>query len=331
MTTPATWPGLDVPQRHIPVPSSISPEAQARLARGAVPPPQWPAMNDVEGWRRMIATMDQMVLEMTSPSRQHTETDFEVEEVTVDRGARVFVVTPRELDARERVYLELHGGGFTLGGGELCRQSGMTTASKYGITTWAVDYRMPPDHPFPAALDDCIDAYRALLAIRPPHHIVVGGGSAGGNLAAALAVRAKDEGLPMPAALILLTPAVDLSRAGDTYATNDGVDTVLTGRGGGADLYSHGHDVANPYLSPLFGDVAGFPPTLLASGTRDRLLSDTVRMHRKLRAAGVVADLHVLEAAPHGFFFGGTPEDEDLDREVRLFIEKYCPAPAAIG
>jgi epsilon-lactone hydrolase len=152
-------------------------------------------------------------------------------------------------------------------------------------------------------------------------------GRRGANLAAALVLRAKDEGLPPPAALVLLTPAVDLTRAGDTYETNDGVDTILTARGGGADIYSHGHDQTDPYLSPLFGDLRGFPPTLIASGTRDRLLSDAVRMHRKLRVVGVTADLHVLEAAPHGFFLGGTPEDDDLDREVRQFVELHCPVP----
>jgi acetyl esterase/lipase len=87
----------------------------------------------------------------------------------------------------------------------------------------------------------------------------------------------------MPAAVLLLTPAVDFTHSGDTFETNFGVDTVITSRTE-ADIYSRGHDPTDPYLSPLFGDVTGFPPTLLASGTRDLLLSNTVRMHRKLRA-----------------------------------------------
>jgi monoterpene epsilon-lactone hydrolase len=91
-------------------------------------------------------------------------------------------------------------------------------------------------------------------------------------------------------------------------------------------LYAGGHDVRDPYISPIFGDLSkGFPPSLLASGTRDVLLSDTVRMHRALRAVGVDAELHVLEAAPHGFFHGVTPEDRELDREVRQFIDAHCP------
>jgi acetyl esterase/lipase len=132
----------------------------------------------------------------------------------------------------------------------------------------------------------------------------------------------------MPGATILLTPALDLTQSGDTFRTNLGVDTVITRSDPSALLlYAGGHDLRDPYVSPVYGDLArGFPPTLLASGTRDVLLSDTVRMHRALRAVDVPAELHVLEAAPHGFFRGATPEDRELDREVRRFIGEHCPA-----
>src|SRR5262249_51845807 len=106
--------------------------------------------------------------------------------------------------------------------------------------------------------------------------------------------------------------------------TNLGVDTVLTRSLMPANLlYAGGHDLADPYLSPLFGDFSrGYPPTLLASGTRDLFLSNTVRMHRALRAAGVPAELHVLEAAPPGGFHGAAPEDREIDREVRGFVDQ---------
>jgi acetyl esterase/lipase len=131
----------------------------------------------------------------------------------------------------------------------------------------------------------------ALLRVRTPREIIVSGGSAGGNLAAALTLRARDEGLPMPAGLILNTPEVDLTESGDSFRTNLGVDPSLRSLMPLNLLYANGHDSRDPYLSPLFGDLNGFPPTILTTGTRDLYLSNTVRMHRKLRAAGVQAEI----------------------------------------
>jgi epsilon-lactone hydrolase len=186
-----------------------------------------------------------------------------------------------------------------------------------------VDYRMPPEYPFPAALDDAVSAYRDLLARYDPARIVVSGRSAGGNLAAALMLRAKVERLAMPAGLILLSPEVDLTESGDSFQTNRLIDVVLPGSLMASNrLYAGAADLSDPLLSPLFGDLAGFPPTLLQAGTRDLFLSNTVRLHRRLRDAGVAADLHVFEAMPHGGFTGSTPEDEDLDREISRFLAR---------
>ena len=317
---------LHVPAREIPVPTTISPEAQAVLAAGPMPVPTYPELDDLEGWRNYVAATDEMMLGFFGAAGLMAPEGVAAEEHSFD-GVTVYAITPPDLPANDaRVYLDLHGGAFIVGGGPLCRGTGIMTARRIGVRVWSVDYRMPPDHPFPAAVDDCLAAYRALLEERRPEEIVVGGGSAGGNLAASLILRARDEGLPLPAAAILLTPAMDLTHSGDTWKTNFGVDTVLTGGDPRAiELYVGGHDARDPYVSPVYGDYsAGFPPTLLASGTRDVLLSDTVRAHRALRAAGVAAELHVLEAAPHGFFRGATPEDAELDREVRRFIDLYC-------
>jgi epsilon-lactone hydrolase len=327
MATSEAQPILRVPERVIPVPASVSPEAQAYLARGPLQAPANPAPDDIEGWRKKVAATDQMMHGRLAESGLASPAGFEVEEVSL-AGLTVYVVTPRAVSRDDRrVYLDPHGGAFIVGGGELCRATGIMTAAKLRMRVWSPDYRMPPDHPYPAAVDDCLTAYEALLGERRPEEIVVGGVSAGGNLAAALVLRARDEGVPLPAAAILLTPALDLTRSGDTFATNLGVDTVLTGSDRSELLlYAGGHDLRDPYVSPLFADFSkGFPPTLLASGTRDVLLSSTVCMHRALRAAGVPADLHVLEAAPHGFFGGTAPEDRALDDEVRRFIDAHCP------
>jgi acetyl esterase/lipase len=212
----------------------------------------------------------------------------------------------------------MHGGGLIMCGGELCKLMGIGAANRYQKRVWSVDYRMPPEHPYPAGLDDCIAAYRALLEVRSPGDIIVSGGSAGGNLAAALVLRARDEGLPMPAGLILGTPEIDLTESGDSFHTNLGVDPSLRSLMPVNLLYADGHDLSHPYLSPLFGDLKGFPPTILTTGTRDLYLSNTVRMHRALRAAGVQAELHVTEAGPHTGFPGG-PEGAEIEAEIRRF------------
>jgi acetyl esterase/lipase len=261
---------------------------------------------------------------------------FPEDGVVVDRtdvdGVGVFVITPpdRIASAEGCVYFHVHGGALHLGAGDACRAMAVAAARRVGATTWSVDYRMPPDHPYPTPLDDCLTAYRALLAEHDPARVVVGGESAGGNLAAATLLRARDEGLPLPAGAVLISPEVDLTESGDTFATHLGIDTVLTRSLMPANLlYAGGHDLAHPYVSPLFGDFTrGFPPTLLQAGTRDLFLSNAVRMHRTLRAAGIEAELHVFEAMPHGGFFGA-PEDEELDVEVRRFLTAHWPSPGS--
>jgi len=247
------------------------------------------------------------------------------ETVEVD-GVRVCIVNPDRVSpgAAGRVYLDIHGGGLFMGGGECCEAMALLNADRIAALTWSVDYRMPPEHPYPAALDDCVTAYRALLRTHRPQDIIVGGTSGGGNLAAALVLRARDEGLLLPAAVVLLTPEVDLTESGDSFQTILGIDSVLTQTLiSASQLYAAGHDLAHPYLSPLFGDFTkGFPPTFLQSGTRDLFLSNTVRMHRALRAADVPAELHVFEAMPHGGF-GGTREDAELDAELRRFVDSH--------
>jgi acetyl esterase/lipase len=271
----------------------------------------------------MVASRDEVVRSIMVD--RVSAFDGEAEEIDCD-GTRIFVITPAGTsDEDQRLYLDFHGGGLIMGGGDICRAMGIGAASIVGRRTWTVDYRMPPDFPYPAALDDAVATYRALLDIRGPEQIIVGGASAGGNLAAALILRARDEGLPLPAAAILQTPEVDLTESGDSFRTNLGLDTVLTASLMPANLlYAAGHDLVDPYLSPLFGEFAkGFPPTFLTTGTRDLFLSNTVRMHRALRAADVPTELHVMEAAPHGGFFGTAPEDAQVTRDLRRFVDLH--------
>jgi epsilon-lactone hydrolase len=309
----------------IPFPTSISPEARRYLsgspAYGDDSPPA--DLTDTEAWLQYVESRNSIVAEALGKAMP-AELPVERSEFELG-GVTNFVIRPTFVPdgADTPIFLDLHGGGLIMGGGELCKLMATSGALRRNMITWSVDYRMPPLHPYPAALDDCIATYRAALEHRAPEDIFVGGGSAGGNLAAALLLRAKDEGLPMPAALVLITPEVDLTESGDSFHTLLGLDPILSPLMQVNLLYANGNDLAHPYLSPLFGDVTGFPPTLLQTGTRDLFLSNTVRMHRKLRAAGVQAELHVFEAMPHGGFGGMTPEDQDLAREVGLFLERH--------
>lgn len=310
--------GVRFADRLIPWPRSISPEAVAALkANASIPARPYPPASDTEAWRQTIIETDQIMAGYFSmPDDGLLELDtIEIGGVPVHRAR------PVGLSAEDRrLYIDIHGGGLVFGAGYFCRAGGAWTAATLGVEVQAVDYRMPPDHPYPTPLEDCLATYARAVEERGAANVVVGGGSAGGNLAAALMLRARDAGLPMPAGLVLKTPEVDLTESGDSFATLLGLDPVLkTCLPESIALYAAGAPLDHPYLSPLFGDLRGFPRTLLQSGTRDLFLSNTVRMHRRLREAGVVAELHVFEAMPHGGFFGA-PEDAEMQREIAAFV-----------
>src|SRR5271163_2450775 len=147
---------LRVPTRDVPVPSFLSPEAQAILGMGPLSVDEYPPLEDLDGWRAMVASGDEVVRSLMAD--RVSEFDGEVEEIDCD-GARIFVITPAGT-SDEGVYLDFHGGGLIMGGGEICRAMGIGAASGVGRRTWTVDYRMPPDSPYPAALDDAVATYR---------------------------------------------------------------------------------------------------------------------------------------------------------------------------
>lgn len=311
---------LAVPARVIPLPETISEQSRQVLANPRiVMPTQFPPLDDSAAWKTLIADIDEHVEKMLVAALPKQGYAVQTRLIA---GVTTYVVTPAGVSESDpRVFLEFHGGGFSLGGGESCRLMAIGMALRTGARVISVDYRMPPDHPFPAALDDAMAVYRGLLESYAPENIVVGGISAGGGLTAALALRARDEGVPLPAGLVLMTPGVDLTGSGDTFHTLLGIDPVLpTPVSEMFQLYAGDTPLDHPYVSPVLGQFdAGFPPTFLQSGTRDLLLSNTVRMHRALRKAGVAAELHVFEAMPHGGF-GGTPEDLEVTMELRRFL-----------
>lgn len=316
---------VQIAERTIPVPASISPEAQAKL-KDAVGPDgtpynalhTMPDENDPDAWRSLKRAAD---ARYAAAIRERSQTGSVEIETTLIGSAKVHIATPLEPVCEDCVYLDLHGGAFVFGGGEACKQGARSQAAALGMCCYGIDYRTPPDNPFPAALDDCLAVYEHVVANYAANRVVIGGRSAGGNLALATLLRAHHEGLAMPAALVLLSPEVDLTESGDSFEVNKTVDVVLPGSLMAANLlYANGVDLAHPYLSPLFGEFfGGFPATFIQSGTRDLFLSNAVRLHRRLRRSGIAAELHVFEAMPHGGF-GGTPEDAELLDEVVRFV-----------
>ncbi len=252
-------------------------------------------------------------------------------------GVAVHYLLPDQLPkAHENVLLvNLHGGAYVQFAGELSVLEGASLALAGSYRVLSVDYRMPPEHPFPAAVDDAVSVYRELLKSHSSQQIALFGASAGGGLVAATIVSLRDQGLPMPAAAILNTPWSDLSKTGDSYFTLDGVDPVLPSYdnflGAAARLYAGEAGLQHPLVSPVYADYTqGFPPSLLISGTRDLLLSCTVRLHSALRAAGQPADLLVLDAMWHGFTANpAMPESQFAQAEMLKFLRKNLIGRAA--
>lgn len=317
---------LHLPARVIAPPRHVSDIARRVFSSPPLVATDEPEASDKPAWRARIVArtveIDARLAErekalpcaMATMSLQHTT---------------LYEVTPETISNRNehRAMLFLHGGGFTVGGGRAAGVMSFATAIANEIRTFSPDYRMPPDHPFPAGLDDCVDAYRAVIARFKPANVAVGGISAGGGLAAATILRLRDSGLPMPGAAFFVSPESDLTESGDSFETNRMIDMVLgKGLAESIKLYADGRDLTDPYLSPNYADfTAGFPPSVLITGTRDLFLSNAVNLHRALRRAGIVAELHVFEAMPHGGFFGA-PEDHEALREQALFLDRQLGA-----
>lgn len=304
---------------RIPAPHSVSTQAAAALALAVPRDVVLPELHDIEGWRRHIADMDAATRPLFALMSLPRPVTIERERVG---ACDVYKATPETVDfPAGKLMLDFHGGALVYMGGEAVGSWARLRASLLGLPIASVDYRMPPDHPFPAAVDDAVAVYRALLDSYRSHDIVVSGSSAGGNIAAALMLRLREERIAFPAGMVLLTPQLDLTESGDTFQTLLGLDR-LASLLPSSRLYAGGAALDDPMVSPLFADfAAGFPPTMLQSGTRDLFLSNTVRMHRALRKQDIDAELHIWEAMPHGGFIGA-PEDAEIITEIGNFLRK---------
>lgn len=285
--------------RVVPMPATISPEAQEWLASLGKKKSQPQTLAE-----RRIAT-DAWRKWGSSEARRLYPVNLEETSIA---GVRTDIITPLATpDAnRGRVLINLHGGGFVSDSGSLIE--GVPIANLAKIKVVSVYYRLAPESPFPAAVDDVVAVYRELLKTYDPRAIGIFGTSAGGILTCQVAVRLKQLGLPLPAALGAFSVLTDFSRPSDSRQifALDGLSgelQPLDPKRAPDDPYPGATGRKDPVLSPLFADLRGMPPTLLVTSTRDLLLSDTALFHRALLGAGNDAQLVVFEALPHAFWY----------------------------
>ncbi|AKA01344.1 alpha/beta hydrolase [Streptomyces noursei ZPM] len=224
--------------------------------------------------------------------------------------------------------LYFHGGGWVFGSPETALSLTGNLVARTGLAAYSLDYRLAPEHPFPAAIEDGLSAYRALLDRgEDPSAIVVAGDSAGGGLAVTTCLAARDAGLPLPAALLAFSPGTDATRTGASMDTKEDIDPIFTRAAlehTGA-MHLAGADPRQPLLSPaVHADLTGLPPMLIQVGTNEMLLDDSTRLAARASAAGVDVILDVTADVPHVFqsFAGVLDEaDEALDRAA-LFLRQ---------
>jgi len=246
-------------------------------------------------------------------------------------GVTVRTLTPTDIDPANanRLFVHLHGGAYVLNGGMAGVAEAILIAHRARIQVLSIDYRQPPQHPFPAAIDDVVAVWKYLLEHRRAKSMALGGTSAGGGLTLASTHRFIELELETPGALWAGTPWADLTKTSDSHFTLEGIDRMLVTYDGvleaAAKLYASGKDLRTPLISPVYGDFDGFPPTYLVTGTRDLFLGDTIRVHRKMRVAGAVADLNVYEGLSHGeyAFLIDSPESVQTFEELRVFLLKH--------
>ena len=249
-------------------------------------------------------------------------------EETTTAGVRTDIITPLEMPEanRSRVLINLHGGGFNSDSGSLIEGDPIANLTKTKVVS--VYYRLAPENPFPAAVDDVVAVYKELLKTYKAHSIGIFGTSAGAILTAEVTVRLKQLGLPLPAALGIFSGLADFSRPGDSWQlfTLNGFPGELKPTDASHlqdDQYVGKTDRRDPVLSPLFADLKGFPPSLLVTSTRDILLSSTTIFQRALLRAGADARLVVFEALPHAFWYHFTlPETKEALVLMAKFMDE---------
>jgi len=303
------------------VPTTVSPSAQDYIKTTK---PVGRDMTSLQDWQEARLGYESATIKDSQKAQElFIEKSFE----TNIRGVPVTIATPKGYEGN-KVMIYIHGGGYTLGATKHLYQMFAPIAHEAKLKAYSIDYRLAPEHPYPAGLDDCIKVYEELLKNHAPENIVILGDSAGGALAVATMLKAHEKRLPMPRAMGLLSPWGDINRVGDTYYSLDGrsvnINYELSIRPS-AEVYAPNRDHKLPLISPIYGSLSPlFPPTLITSGTKDLLLSCCVRLYENMETHGVKTKLSVREGMWHNYQEQlDLPESKKSTREVAQFF-KNC-------
>lgn len=305
--------------RVVPVPKTLSPEAKMYLA---TPPPLFRTERySLDRVRKEFAG------EYTALTRE-LQASYPVKIVAKTvAGVKTHFLSPMKMpaDRRDRIIINFHGGGFVVGAGDVVEAVPIANLTK--TTVVAVDYRLGPEHPYPAALEDAVAVYKALLKTYKAKNIGMYGCSAGAILTAQTTSRLRQLGLPLPGAIGIFSGTGDVAEGGDSTALNS-----LTGFWGNVsppsneprkNPYYGNHSAKDPVISPLYANLKGFPPALFFTSTRDMLLSPTIVLHKAFVKAGVDAQLVVIDGLPHTFWtIVLLPESREAYQIMSDFFDK---------
>jgi monoterpene epsilon-lactone hydrolase len=304
--------------RVVALPETVSPQARAMLARpmSDAPPPE--------------SLAERRARNLEYQARARTAWDAICPNRVVESkiaGVAVHIVTPEMVPEgnRDKVLINLHGGGFNADSGSYIESIPIAVYARMKVVS--VMYGLAPEHPFPAAVDEAVAVYKALLKTYKPDHIAIYGTSAGAIMTGEVAVKVKQLGLPMPAALGIFSGMGDFARNGDSSSifSLHGLSGPLAPPSLPHDEYYVGKaDPRDPVLSPVYADLHGLPPTLFVTATRDMLLSGTVNLERAYLEAGVDAHLVVFDALPHAFWYNpALPESIEANHMMADFFVKH--------
>jgi len=312
------------------IPTTISQKAQdmlKNLAKNAstlvTPNP-----DDIEGWQKLNQQISSMLMEMAQPIVDTYQPNIK----TIKLGnVTALDIKPKDWRDNDKVLVYVHGGGHTLLGATSTLGLTVPVANSTGLRIISIDYSLAPLSKWNQTMNEVLSVIQTLITEQgySIKDIAILGDSAGGGLAAGSVLKMRDEGIGIPAAIVLWSPWTDVTIKGDTYVTLENADPITSANltlKNMADAYANPSDKEHPYVSPVYGNFSkGFSPTLIQGGTKDILLSDFVRLYQAIDQAGIPVKLDIYEGMPHDFQYVllGTPESNMAISKTNEFLKEY--------